>query len=294
MTGESDNEKTQTHHESGKSAGEATPVFGPGSAFWTVCREMALLVGGPAAAVLQAAHPGIGQGVARYSDFTGDSWGRLVRTMEVVWTIGFGTRAEAEAMRTRMIALHERIAVEYRGVGGVTVRGGGMTPDLQFWVLATLIQGTVDGWERIHGPMDAPLRDALYRDFLVFGEYFGLPRAQAPADWAGFRAYYRDMLKSGILASDPVSRQIARHVAQPPRPHWLRWAMKPFRFLLSELLPHPVNDKLGFPSTRWGRRQLRMLEWLLPRVVPWLPPVLRYPPQYRKARRAPGKPKTHC
>jgi uncharacterized protein (DUF2236 family) len=261
---------------------ESPYVFPPDSAFCRICREQALLVGGAATAVLQAAHPGIGQGVAHYSDFTRDSWGRLVRTLQVVWTIGFGTREEAEAVRDKMVALHGRIQVAYRDKQGGLIQADGMTPDLQLWVLATLIQGSIEGYERVHGRLDRKTEEAFYRDMRVFGTYFGLAETYGPQSLEAFHTYYRGVIDSDILASDPVSREIAQFVAQPPRPHWLRWAMKPFRFLFSEVLPEPVNERLGFPSTSWRRFQMRVFCQLLRLGVPLLPEFVRFPPPYRR------------
>lgn len=268
--------------------GRADFVFGPETQFWRICREQALLIWGPTTAILQAAHPGIGQGVAKYSDFTNDSWGRLVRTLDTVWTIGFGTVGEAEAMREKMVKLHEKIQVEYRDEVGEPRHGGGMTPELQYWVLATLIENSVAGFERSVGRLTTDEKNQFLEEMHRFGTYFGLAADFGPADWAGFRAYYDGVVESGILGSDPVSREIAQHVASPPRPHWLRWAMKPWRFLFSELLPYPLHERLGFRSTGWRRFQLRMLYAMLPWVVRFCPPVLRYPSAYRRAVRKLG------
>lgn len=259
-------------------------VFGPDTQFWRICREQALLIWGPTTAILQAAHPGIGQGVAKYSDFQNDSWGRLVRTLETVWTIGFGTVSEAEAMRDKMVKLHRKMAVEYRDEEGKKVCGGGMTPALQYWVLATLIQNSVEGFEAIHGSLSSSEKNQFLEEMHRFGSYFGLQDDFGPGDWKGFREYYQRMVDCGILGSDPVSREIAQQVASPSRPRWLRWMMRPWRFLFSELLPSPLSQQLGFQSTKWRRGQMKLLRRILPWVVRLCPPVLRYPKPYRQAR----------
>ena len=84
-------------------------VFGPGSAVWEVTRELSLLSGGPAAATLQTAHPGVALGVARHSRFRENAWQRLRHTLLATWGVGFGTREEAEAVRAEMEAIHRRI-----------------------------------------------------------------------------------------------------------------------------------------------------------------------------------------
>lgn len=189
-------------------------------------------------------------------------------------------------MRRRMVKLHGKMRVEYRDASGASHQGGGMTPELQYWVLATLIQGSVEGFEVIQGPLSRRDKDQFLAEMHTFGSYFGLRENFGPKDWEGFQAYYQGVLDSGILGSDPVSRDVAQQVAQPSRPHWLRWLMKPWGFLFSELLPHPINERLGFHSTRWRRVQWKVLQAILPGVVKLCPPVVRYPKPYRKARKA--------
>jgi len=67
----------------------AEPVlgfYGPHSVMWRINREAVLLGAGPAALLLQVAHPLIALGVARHSDFRTDPFGRLRRTLATPWT----------------------------------------------------------------------------------------------------------------------------------------------------------------------------------------------------------------
>src|SRR5262249_41310081 len=65
----------------------AERFFAPGSAIWRVDREMALLLGGGRALLMQIAHPKIAAGVADHSRFANDPLGRLKQTMETMWSI---------------------------------------------------------------------------------------------------------------------------------------------------------------------------------------------------------------
>src|SRR5438128_1690298 len=47
-------------------------LFGPGSTVWRIGRERALLLGGPAALLMQIAHPLVATAVAAHSDFGAD------------------------------------------------------------------------------------------------------------------------------------------------------------------------------------------------------------------------------
>ena len=79
-------------------AGEFIP-FGPDSMMWRINRERIALLAGPAAAVLQVAHPQVAMGVAAHSKFRTDSIGRLNRTLEAVYSVAFGTSEEVERVR---------------------------------------------------------------------------------------------------------------------------------------------------------------------------------------------------
>src|SRR5438093_12192393 len=72
-------------------------LFGPGSVVWRVGRERVLLAGGPAALLLQLAHPLVAEGVAAHSGFEREPLQRLMATLDATLTITFGDRAQAEA-----------------------------------------------------------------------------------------------------------------------------------------------------------------------------------------------------
>src|SRR5437667_9471751 len=55
-------------------------LFGPGSVVWRVARERILLVGGPAALLLQLAHPLVAEAVAAHSGFGREPLQRLLAT----------------------------------------------------------------------------------------------------------------------------------------------------------------------------------------------------------------------
>ncbi len=79
-------------------AGDFIP-FAPESMMWRINRERVVLLAGPAAAVLQVAHPQVAMGVAAHSIFRTNSIGRLHRTLEAVYSVAFGTSDEVERVR---------------------------------------------------------------------------------------------------------------------------------------------------------------------------------------------------
>src|SRR5512134_1805969 len=74
-----------------------------------VYRERALVLAGPRALLMQAAHPLAVAGLLAHSSALEEPYERLARTAEVMNTIGFGSRAEADRVTRRVRAMHRRV-----------------------------------------------------------------------------------------------------------------------------------------------------------------------------------------
>jgi len=223
--------------------------------------------------------------VAHHSDFRRDTLGRLHRTLEAVYTITFAPREEVEAIAARVRASHARVR------GDSPQPYSAFSPDAQMWVLATLIQTSVDLYERFVAPLDDASREAYFRDMRTFGAWFGLDRDHGPQTWPDFCPYYQAMLHGPLLASLPISRELARHIARPEKPFVLR-ALWPFSgTVASEFLPSPVREKLGFHRTAATAILAATMDAVLPPLLPGAPDQLRFTARYLQAingRPAPG------
>jgi len=255
-------------------AAEAS-IFPHDSAIWRISREHALVLGGPAAAILQIAHPQVALGVAEHSDFKNDSLSRLHRTLDAVYTITFSPRAEVEAMAARVRKSHAPVH------GDKPVRYSAFSLDAQMWVLATLIQLGTQSFERFVGPLTQADRESHYHDMRIFGTFFGLPVDYGPQTWGEFSTYYEEMVHGPMLASLPISRELANHVAFPRRPRFLRAVWPVSGLMTREFLPSPVRERLGFTApSNFASRQI---DRTIGGVLPFLPPELRFTPHYLAA-----------
>ncbi len=252
-------------------------LFPSDSAIWRISREHVLLLGGPAAAILQIAHPQVALGVAEHSDFRNDSLGRLQRTLEAVYTITFAPRIEVEAMAALVRAKHARVQ------GETPQRYSAFSPDAQMWVVATLVQLSVEMFRRFVGPLTASDCEAYYQDMRVFGGFFGLPLGYGPQNWDEFSKYYAEMLNGDLLGSLPLSSELARHIAYPRRPALLRALWPLSGTVAREFLPPLLREKLGLPGTASSRLGLAVLEAVLPGLIPVLLPSWRFAKKYRQA-----------
>lgn len=258
-------------------------VFSPDSEMWRINGERCGLIFGPAAAVLQVAHPRIAQGVADHSDFRSDALGRLRRTLRSTNRIAFGRRSEAEAVRARLSAVHGRVRGEVSpGMAG-PARYSAFEPDLLIWVLATLIDAAVRGHEFVHGRLALARREAFYRDMCRFGTYFGVDESLMPVGWAAFDGYFRGMVEGDLLGSHPLCGELARSVVYPRDSAWVRLIGAAAAFLPVETLPSQVRDRLGLRSTVASRLCMGAARAILPVCFPRLPPQLRYYPEFRRA-----------
>ena len=128
--------------------------FGPQSMVWHLGRERVTLLYGPATAILQVAHPRVAAGVFEHSQFESDPLARLHGTLDVVWAIIFGTRADADAAAADVARRHARV----RGNAAALNIDGSPTysaaePELLMWVIATLVMSLIDGYRGCVGPV---------------------------------------------------------------------------------------------------------------------------------------------
>jgi uncharacterized protein (DUF2236 family) len=253
---------------------------------WKVVRHRSILLHGPAAAVLQIAHPRVGLGVMEHSRFAESPLGRLERTLDATYAIAFGARAEAEQAGQRVARRHATVRGDAaaHGVPG-PVNYSTDELDLLMWVVATLVWSAVGGYERSVGRLSEAEKDDFYRDMRTLGTFFGLPCAYGPQTYGEYLAYFEGVVADPLIGSHEVSRRVAWAVARPRTPWWLRVSGRPITFIFSEILPGPVRERLGFRRTVWSRVSLAVTTVALRVFERVAPGVLRFEPRYRRATR---------
>lgn len=263
-------------------------AFSPDSELWRVNRYANGLLFGPAAVLLQVAHPRVAQGVADHSDFREDALGRLRRTLSTVNRIAFGTKEAAEEMRARLKVAHG-------GVNGAISDGmagprkySAFESDLLMWVLATLIDASVKGYEFVWEPLSRERRENFYRDFRRFGTYFGLGEEVGPQGYIEFVEYYEEMLSGDLLGSHPLCAEVAEAVVSPQKPWRDRMLGKAGDFLPIETVPATIRERLGLESTGWSRGRMKILEKVAPVAFRTLPKWLTYYPESYRAEKSMG------
>jgi uncharacterized protein (DUF2236 family) len=221
-------------------SGRAHPVlgfYGPDTMMWRINREAVLLGSGPAALLLQIAHPSVARGVAEHSNFESDPWKRLHGTINTTLAMVFGDGRSAELAVRRLNRVH----------GGI--RGEGyraMDPELLLWVQSTLIVTSVEAYQRWVRPLSAAEKEQFWQEARRVGVRLGIGLDFSPRDWPGLEAYWEWMLSpDGPIKVTDVARRLAPSIIRPPFPLVPGLAIDLLTLPGFALLPPRIRDEYG-------------------------------------------------
>src|SRR5213082_4279252 len=88
----------------------AAGYFSDDSMLRRIHRERAVVLSGPRALLMQATHPLAVTGLLAHSSAIDEPYDRLARTAQVMSTIGFGSRADADRLTKHVRAMHRRVS----------------------------------------------------------------------------------------------------------------------------------------------------------------------------------------
>ena len=209
---------------------------------------------GQRALMLGAAHPVNFIGTQANTRSGARPFLRLARTAKAFETIFFGTRAEADKVLGFVERMHSRVAGELDEPAGPWPAGTPYTafdPELMLWTVAVIADSAETFYETLVRRLSAGEKDALWRDYIRFGELFGMSRAAAPATYAGFRDYWEGMWTGGELHLTDEARAVALAVAfRIPMPRHLHPSREVHNLVLAGTLPTRVKRLFGL---RWTR-----------------------------------------
>jgi uncharacterized protein (DUF2236 family) len=246
-----------------------------------VHRELAVAFSGPRALLMQATHPVAFEGFFAHSGALDEPYARLRRTAQVMDTIAFGSRADADRATRRVRAMHRRVRGELKSPGGRFPAGTPYSADdpvLLLWILAALVDSALVVYERYVGSLSTAERDAYWQDYRVIGGLFGLADGEMPAGIREFDAYMRDMLDGPDLHVTSAARELAvKIVLQPPVPLIRRPVLEVVNFVTVGLLPAQLRRQYGLS---WDPLRSLMLrggaEYAKRVLVPLAPGRLRF------------------
>jgi uncharacterized protein (DUF2236 family) len=177
---------------------------------------------------------------------------RLVHTAKAFETIFFGSRAEADRVLAMVHQMHERVEGVLPEDSGPFAAGtpySAFDPALMLWTVAVIADSAQVFYELFVRRLTDAEREALWQDYLRFGELFGMPAQSAPAGYREFRAYWAEMLAGDeVHLSDEARRTGAAIMFEIPVPLTRQPAMKLHNLIVLGSLPARV-------------RRLYRLEW---------------------------------
>ena len=254
-------------------------------------RERAVALSGPRALLMQAAHPLAVSGLLAHSTAMDEPYERLARTAEVMSTIGFGSREDADRITRGVRAMHRRVRGRIKEATGPFPAGTEYRadqPDLLMWVLFTLVDSGLVVYQLYVDKLSDAEQAGYWEDYKVVGELFGLRRRDMPATLDDLREYKREMLEGDTLHVSDWARGRARSIVlEPPIPWVARPLLETVNFITVALLPDRIRREYGFSPIPPAPLRRALVaggaEYVKRAVIPLLPEGLRFVPAAREA-----------
>jgi uncharacterized protein (DUF2236 family) len=198
---------------------------------------------------------------------------RLARTARIQETVFLGTREEADAALAGVHRIHRRVKGTLPEAAGVHSAGSAFSafdPKLMLWTLAVIADAGRAMYETMVRPLSEAELEALWRDYVRFGELFGLPASEVPGSHREFRAWFEERLASPDLQATPHALEMAPLVAlEQPVPAAARPNLALQNMVIKGTLPPRVRRIFGiewtaaheaaFRSVTAGHRRARHL-----------------------------------
>lgn len=217
-------------------------------------------------------------GTALHSRYRDRPFKRLSATAKMFETVFFGTRAEADRVLAVVDGMHRKVEGTLPEDGGAFPAGtpySAHDPQLMLWTIAVAAESSAHFYELLVRGMGRGERDAFWRDWVRFGELFGMPRDAAPGSWEEFREWFDGRLASAEMGLTDEARHVGRGVAfRIPVPRVESPLMEFHNLVLVGTLPERVRDLYGLEwdlrrelTFRAVTRAVRTSRPLSPRII---------------------------
>ncbi len=226
--------------------------------------DASMFIGGLRALLLQSLHPLAMAGVANYSDYRKDPWGRLQRTADFLAATSFGPANEAQRIVERVKAVHLKV----NGVASDGRTYSATDPHLLKWVHIAEIDSFLCTYQKFSkAPLDQEGRDGYVKDAAFVARAVGvIDPPETEAEMRELIDSYRPELKSTRESRDATKYLLFK----PPLPgaakiaYWLlmvatvstlpAWTRIPLRVGYLPIIEQVVFRPLGYLMTsaiRW-------------------------------------------
>jgi uncharacterized protein (DUF2236 family) len=239
----------------------APELLGPDSVTWKYFGSWRGMLIGLWSGSMQNMHPKLGAAVWEHSDFFGERWQRLMRSLYPIIGVVFdGTAATGIEVRD----YHREI----KGAMPDGSRYHALDPDVFYWAHATFWYGAIRCAEAFGPPISEADKRALFDESRLWYAQYGVSMRPCPDTYEEFLDYWDHMCRN-VLEDHPAVRTVL-DISELPPPPFLRWmptrlwtyiaapGQKFYTWLTIGLYDQPVRDLMGFEWTakdeKWFRR----------------------------------------
>lgn len=191
-------------------------------------------------------------GTANHTRYRDQPFRRLVATAKMFETVFFGTRAEADRVLAVVERMHREVEGELAVAGGAFGAGtpySARDPELMLWTIAVAADSAARFYQLLVRSLRPGELDAFWRDWVRFGELFGMPREVAPRSWSEFREWFDGRIAGEEMGLTEEARAVGRGVAFRIPVAWIESpAMEVHNLILLGSLPARVRELYGL---RW-------------------------------------------
>lgn len=244
------------------------------SVIWHINRESILVLAGPRALFLQLAHPAVAAGVFAHSDWQRRPLCRLLRTLWLTNQIVFGSEQSAQRALRHIHRRHLPVRGVYFSPHAKEPRFySAADPELQLWVLATLIESSLYAYRRWIDELSDSVIELYWQEWRQVAARFRIPEQRIPHNYDHFKKYFTGMVQSSVLEVTEEARKIG---------HALLHTSPPLSPLLTSLtassLPPALREAYGLPFPAHERAKCHRFDRQIRRLTHLAPPVLRISP----------------
>jgi uncharacterized protein (DUF2236 family) len=265
--------------------------LGPTSLLWRWAGDTRIAFLGGTIGLLQLMHPAIGAGVLEHSDFFGDPYGRVFRSLpRILGVVYDGPDATATGREVR--DFHRDI----KGVDAAGDRYHALDAETFWWAHATfqfMAEQVADRFDRHR--LSASERERLYREGVEWYRRYGVSDRPVPPDRAAFQVVW-DHHCAKVLQMTPAAQWVLDSILHPRRaptlPSDLAWARPlvatrpvrqalfvPVRLAAIGGLPAVVRDRFRIPWSGRDQGALEALQVVVRRTWPLVPFNWRWQPR---------------
>lgn len=203
-------------------------------------------LGGGPAVLLQVAHPLVAAGVVQHSDYRGDLWRRLGRTLRALYLIAYGTKGEAARAGKTVQTVHSRVQGEtdvQLGPFPAGTRYSAADPELMLWVHATLVESSLTVYQRFVRVLPPDDQERYYQEMALVARLFGTPASVIPPSLAEFRDYFTAQLAGEAITVTAPAKEVASVILEAPLPAVTRVLVPAHRLATAGLLPARLRQE---------------------------------------------------